>query len=308
MQFNPVFNEILILFLIIFVGYLLRKNNQISRELDKGLSNLLFKLTLPALIIISMNVTITTELIYNTKLIIITTISVYIFLLIIGNITTGLNIIPNNEKNIFVFMIIFGNVGYMGYPVLGAIYPDYGIYYALFNNITFNVLLWTYGVYLFTVNKGQKYKIQWKYLLNNGVIAMFIGFVLLLTDLQLPTIIIGALEQIGNMTFPLSMLIIGSSLAGINFKNFTGDFVLILLTIVKLLLIPIAVFLILNMFDLPSTVINITVILSAMPCAANSVVFAEKFERNQNFAARGVFITTFLSLFTIPLFLYLLGL
>jgi hypothetical protein len=109
------------------------------------------------------------------------------------------------------------------------------------------------------------------------------------------------------MTFPLSMLIIGSSLAVVSFKKIFADKYLYLLTGLKLILIPLTFFLILKPFILPDMINNINLILFAMPVAANTVVFAERFEADYKFASEAVFITTLLSLLTIPLFVSLLN-
>lgn len=307
MNFNLVYNEILVLFLIILVGFILRKNNQISEDLNKGLSNLLINVTLPALIITSMHIEIDSNVIANMKIISLITIGIYIFTTFLGNILTRVLPIPVDKKNIFIFMIIFGNVGYMGYPVLGVLYPEYGIFYGLFNNIAFNIMLWTYGIYLFTSTQGEKYKIKWKLLLNHGIIAIIIGFFLLLTGIRLPGPVIGALDHLGEMTFPLSMLIIGSSLAAIRIRNIITNKLVFFLTFIKILFVPGTVLLMLSFFEIPAIVANVSILLTAMPCAANSVVFAEKFDRDHQFAAQGVFVSTMLAAATIPLFLYLLS-
>ena len=307
MDFSLVFNEIIVLFIIILLGYILKKKEMINAEISKGLSDLLVEITMPALIISSMHVQINPDIVVNMQLISILTAAVYIFAIFFSYAVTWLTPIPDNKKNVFIFMIVFGNVGFMGYPVLGVIYPEYGIFYGLFNNIAFNLLVWTFGVYLFTSTRGEKYEINWKYLLNNGILSVLIGFVLLFSGWQLPAPVLGALDMVGEMTYPLSMLIIGSSLAGVHFIKIFTDKYILLLTILKLLFIPGLLYFSLLFIDLPPIVSNVTIILTAMPCAANSVVFAEKFDRDHQFASRGVFMTTLLSLATLPIFLLLLG-
>lgn len=306
MDFAPVFKEILVLFIIIFVGFVLKKKGLIDNRLNSGLSELLINLTLPALIISSMYVEIDSEIIVNIQIITLITIGVYLLTIVLSNLLVKVLPLPEDKKNIFIFMIVFGNVGYMGYPVLGVIYPEYGIFYGLFNNITFNVLLWTYGMYLFQSDR-KNYSVNPKNLINSGVVAILIGFFLLLTGIRIPGPILGAIDQLGDMTFPLSMLIIGSSLAGIKIKNIITSKPIFMLTTVKLLFVPLIILLLLRPFNIPDIVAHVTILLTAMPCAANSVVFAKKFNKDNQFAAQGVFVTTLLSMATIPLFLILLG-
>ncbi|MFW5976773.1 MAG: AEC family transporter [Bacillota bacterium] len=305
MNFNLVINQILVLFIIIFIGYILRKKNHIDEKLNKGLSRLLVEITMPALIISSMNIQIDSGLITNIQLISFITIILYVFLIIFGNLIFKNLSLPESKKKVFIFAIVFGNVGFMGYPVLESIYPELGIFYGVFNNIAFNILLWTYGVYIYTSsskNEGMK----WKRLINNGTIAIAFGFLILFSGINLPVPISGAIDYLGDMTFPLSMLIIGSSLANIEFKNIFTDRYLILFSSIKLLFIPFLFLLGLKQFNLPEVVKNVNIILLAMPSAANTVVFAERYDGDHNFASEVVFITTLLSIFTIPFFVSLI--
>lgn len=302
MNYTLIINQILTLFIIILVGYILKKKDYIDKKIEKGLSKLLINVVLPALIISSMIIEINDNLINNVKLISIISVTAYLFLIIFSSLIVKLFNIEKDKKIVFRFMLIFSNVGYMGYPVIDAIYPEYGIFYAVFNNIAFNFILWTYGVYMFTAdNKGLN--IKWKNILNNGLIASFIGLIFMFTSYKPPVAIRGALESLGNMTFPLSMLIIGASLAKVKFTTIFRDKYLFILALLRLISIPIITFFILKPFSLPEIINNIAIILVAMPSAANTVILAEEFDGNSTFASEGVFFTTLFSLFTIPLIL-----
>jgi len=142
-------------------------------------------------------------------------------------------------------------------------------------------------------------------MLNNGVIAIIIGFILLFTGYKPPLFITSSLEMLGDITFPISMLVIGSSLVSVDIKKIFMDKNLISATFIKLILYPLLTLLILSFFELNTVIYQISVILVAVPSGAQVVLFAEKFDGDYKFAAEGVFMTTLFSLFTIPLFLYL---
>lgn len=266
------------------------------------------EVTLPALIISSMIIEINPRLVNNLQISFWVWGGLYLF--IIGMISLLSHYLPfsQNQKSVFKFATIFGNVGYMGYPVIDAIYPEYGMLYAIIGNIFFNVLAWTYGIYLFTKKEDGDNKIQFEKLLNNGLIAIIIGFGFLLTGYQLPNPLTGALDRLGNMTFPLSMIVIGSSLTNIDFKTILYNKYLYLISGLKLIIIPLIIFLLLQPFTIPTKINNIVVILFAMPSAATTVVFAEKFGADYTLASEGVFVTTLFSLVTIPFFIYLITL
>ncbi|ADL12362.1 AEC family transporter [Acetohalobium arabaticum] len=308
MQFSIIINQILVLFIIIFIGYIIRKKEIINQEVSDGLTDLLMEVTLPALIISSMIIEINPRLVNNLQISFWVWGGLYLF--IIGMISLLSHYLPfsQNQKSVFKFATIFGNVGYMGYPVIDAIYPEYGMLYAIIGNIFFNVLAWTYGIYLFTKKEDGDNKIQFEKLLNNGLIAIIIGFGFLLTGYQLPNPLTGALDRLGNMTFPLSMIVIGSSLTNIDFKTILYNKYLYLISGLKLIIIPLIIFLLLQPFTIPTKINNIVVILFAMPSAATTVVFAEKFGADYTLASEGVFVTTLFSLVTIPFFIYLITL
>ncbi|SJZ36879.1 AEC family transporter [Selenihalanaerobacter shriftii] len=308
MQFTIIINQILILFLMILVGYIVRKKGIINQEINEGLSNLLLEVNLPALIISSMTITINPTLITNIKTISFISIIIYLILIIVVTFLMKFLSISKRQKPVLNYFLIFGNVGYMGYPVIDTIYPEHGLFYAVIANLFFNLLMFTYGIYIFTKDNKNNEGISLKNLLNNGLIATVIGFILLFTGWQIPTFINGGLESLGNMTFPLSMLIIGSSLTNINFKTILSNTSLYLLSGLKLLVIPFIILLILKPFNIPKVINDITIILFAMPASASGVIFAEKFDSDYEFASEGVFFTTLLSLFTIPIFVYLITL
>lgn len=304
MDISVIINQILVLFIIIFIGYIITKNGIITKNISKGLAYLLLEVSLPSLIIIAItSVKVTDKVLSNMTLMTIISFFSYLMVIIFTLIISKIIPLPANKKIVFQFLIIFGNVGYMGYPVIEAIYPGQGIFYGVINNIFFNTLVWTYGIYLFISGKDDKIKL--KNLLNNGIIAVIIGFILLLTNIQLGPIK-GALQTLGSMTFPLSMIIIGSSLNRVKFTSVIKDKHLYLITMLKLLILPLIGFFILRLFNLPLLISNISIMLLAMPSGAIGVIFAERYDGNYHFASEGVFITTLLSLFTIPFFAWLI--
>jgi len=280
--------------------------NFINEKLSKGLSRILVDVALPALIISSMMVEINKELINYVKIFTIITAVIYLTMIVLSEIISKLIKMPLAKNTVFKFILVFGNVGYMGIPIITTLFPENGIILNSIKIIFFNVLVWTYGVYLFNRKEGEDYDFEYKNLLNNGVIAITIGFILLFTGLRLPSFISGSLEMLGNITFPISMLVIGSSLVNANFKKLFLDKKLILLALLRLLIYPLLALFILSLFNIEPIIYRTSVLLVAMPSAAQVVLFAEKYDGDNSYASEGVFITTLFSVITIPLFIYLL--
>lgn len=305
MAYGVVISKIFSLFSLIFLGFILRKKDFINEKINKGLSNILVDIALPALIITSMMVEINNKLLNHVIFFTIVTIIIYLVILVISEIITRFFNLSLAEDTIFKFLLIFSNVGYMGIPIIKTVFPENGIIFNSINLIFFNVLVWTYGVYLFNRN-NKDYNFKYRNIFNNGVIAIIIGFTLLFTGYRLPIFITGSLEMLGNITFPISMLIIGSSLVEVNFKTLFLNKRLILVTLLRLIVYPLLTLAILSFFNLDPIITQISVILVAMPAAAQAVLFAGKFDGDYKLASGGIFLTTLFSIITIPLFIYLL--
>ncbi|MGI6189627.1 MAG: AEC family transporter, partial [Caldicoprobacteraceae bacterium] len=110
-----------------------------------------------------------------------------------------------------------------------------------------------------------------------------------------------AASMVGSMTSPLSMLIVGALLANLPFKEMFRGFPVYLGSFVRLIAMPLLFYLILKPFSIPADILNISVILTAMPAAVNTVIFAEKYGGDSELASRIVGISTVLSVMTIPL-------
>lgn len=307
MAYGVVISKIFSLFLLIFLGFILRKKGYINEKINKGLSNILVDIALPALIITSMMVEINSKLINHVKYFTIVTVVIYSILIAVSVIITKFLNLSLAEDTIFKFLLIFSNVGYMGIPIIDTIFPENGIIFNSINLIFFNVIVWTYGIYLFN-RDSKNYKFKYRNIFNNGVIAIIIGFILLFTGYRLPLFIASSFEMLGDITFPISMLIIGSSLVEVNFKTLFLDKRLIFVSSLRLIVYPLLTLLILSLFNLEPIITQISVLLVAMPSAAQAVLFAEKFDGDHKLASGGIFITTLFSIITIPLFIYLLTL
>ena len=307
MPFQIILEQILALFLILFFGYFLRAKEVITRKRQKFLFDLLIDYILPFLIISAMTVDINPELIENTKILFICWFFVYLLLIISANIFKRFIKADDNKRRTFEFLIIFSNVGYMGLPIIGAVYSETGLFYGSLGMIPFNIVIWTYGIYLLSAGK-KEISDRLQNIINNGVIALGIGFFLFVTGINLPGPISEAVEMIGDMTFPLSMLIIGSSLYGIDIKKVILKPKLVFLSLLRLLIIPVFLLLALSFLSIPEILVGVIVIQAAMPIAANSVIFAARYQGDYQMASEAVFITTLFGIISIPVIIWLINL
>jgi hypothetical protein len=216
------------------------------------------------------------------------------------------------QKKVWEFALIFGNCAFLGYPVLEAVFANPGgenpgIFYGAFYTLIFNVFIWTYGVALLQRGRpDSRESNNWrKIFLNIGVIACVIGFLFFLLKINLPPIIGDAVTMVGNMTFPLSMLIIGSLVATFDFKQIFKNGKLYYYTFMKLLAWPLLVTAICSFLPFDSHLLLLCVVMASVPAASNCAIFAELYDGDSILSAQCVGLTTLLSMGTIPLNLWI---
>ena len=304
MNFQVVITQIISLFLLIAVGYFLRRSKHLDKKETGAISKLLLDLIIPAMLISSLQIDITAQMLDNFTNLFLYWIAFYLILILLASIISKSFPISKDKKIVLKFFLIFGNVGYMGLPVIDVIFPENGIFFGSIGVVVFNIFLWTYGANLFLRGNESK-KINLRDIFNNGVIAIIIGLFLMLTGLKLPNLIMNAVNMLAEATFPLSMLVIGSGLAQIKIWSIFKDLNIIAYSTLKLLIIPAAALIILNYFNISDPIRTILILQIAMPAAANGVIFAERYEGNYIFAAECLFLSTLMAGFSIPLISYL---
>ncbi|SHH19852.1 AEC family transporter [Tepidibacter thalassicus] len=308
MDFISTFNQIFMLFTLILLGYIANKKGVVTKSLNKELSNVILYITLPALIIKSMQYDFSKDMMLKSVKIILISIFIYSSTILFSRIIAAILKIEGKTKDIVQFLIIFPNVGFMGYPVISSIYGDSGVFYTALFNMPFNILIWTVGVVIMSrhYKKDNSISIK-KILFNPGVFAIIVGYTLFLLSIKLPKPIYDILDILGSSTTPMSMIVVGSILAQSRIQEAFKDKYLIMVSFVRLLIIPLIVYFVLKkILFLDGLILGIPFIICAMPSAANAAIFATRFENNHVLASQGVFITTLFSVITIPILVAML--
>ncbi len=294
-----VVNQVLVLFLIMFIGIIAKKKNIIDEKINKGLTNFLLNITLPLLIINSFNIEYSQELLGNMMKVFGYTLLLYIFFSIIGGIFY-FKFSPN-KRAVLKFSTVFSNCGFMGFPLVLSLYGNIGVLYVSIFNIVFNLFIWTYGLILYTNEKDFK---QAKKLLKNpALIAVLIGLILLVLPVKLPSVLYMTFKIVGDITTPLSMIIIGVMVADVKIKETLKDFSLYYISLIRLIVVPLITYFILNLFNVDILIRNIIIILQAMPAATLGAIFAESTNNEPQYTSKVVFVTTLFSVITIPVVL-----
>jgi predicted permease len=193
----------------------------------------------------------------------------------------------------------------MGFPVVESVFGKIGVMYASIFVVVFQIFIWTYGVLIFsgTSSKGQLKKA----LLNPGNVSVLIGILIWVLPFDLPQAVTGSISIMSTLTTPLSMMVVGATLADVPLAGLFKGWALWIGTTARLVVIPLAVFGFMRLVGAHSLPAQIAAFLTAMPAAAQSVIFAERYGADVHLASRMVFVTTVLSALTIPAFALLVG-
>src|SRR5690625_4829762 len=194
-------------------------------------------------------------------------------------------ILPAKQKSVYESLIIFGNQGFIGLAVSYILMAEQGIIYVSLFNICYLILIWTYGIYLFT-KKQQVMK--WTGLFFNPVIlSTLICLFLLFLAFSSPQLLLVTFECIGMITILLSMLLIGRLVADMkwsDFQHYTNNIYIWTATELRLIILPLLLLLFL-FIDVPYSLLMIAVLTSAMPSATTISVYAQKFGADSAFAS-----------------------
>lgn len=299
-----VFNKIIALFLIILIGVYGTKKHIINDDVNKGLRRILLEITLPLLVINSFSFSFDEGMGRN----IITAFIYSILFMILGGIISYILLKPlkGEKKKILHFANFFSNCGFIGFPIINSIFGAEGVVYTSIFNMVFTIFLWTYGVMIFS-DKLSKENIK-KVLLNPSIIAVYIGIPIMIFNIKLPASILDTTKIVGDMTAPISMIIVGSILSKVKIKSVFKEASVYYGALIKLIVIPLAIYMIKLIIKDNSSVIDTIIVIQAMPAAAMTSIFAADFDKEKEYGAIVVFVTTLLSIITIPVIVKVIGL
>lgn len=297
-NFLTVAAQVLSLFIMITVGFILGKTKLLREEATPSISNLILYVATPAAILQAfLNEERTIDKTVNLALVAVFAVVTHL----IGILIASLLIKTKNADTTKVlrFGVVFSNCGYMSFPLQKALLGDIGVFYGAMYVAVFNLVMWSYGIALMGRDKKLSLK---KVIFNPAVIAVIISVVLYLLQLKLPSVLSGAVSALSTLNTPLPMIIIGYYLSTSNLLGAITDKRVYLTAFLRLIGIPaimLALLLLLGVHGAP--LIACTVAASA-PIAAAGTMFSIKFGRDTMCSVNGVTLTTLLSIVTMPLF------
>lgn len=297
--------QMIVLFLMMAVGYLCYKRQILTEEVSKKASAIVVNVANPCMIVSS---ALTDQQMQRKELLqtLAIVVLMYAFLLIVAQLLPGILHIQKGSRGAYAAMTVFANIGFMGFPVLAAMYGNGALLYGAVFQIPFNILIYTYGVAVLArkpdaCGKAELDRIEMlKKIFNIGVIACIAAMLIYFLRIPIPSFLQAFITNLGNLTAPLSMMIIGASLAQIPLKELFLDKKLLLFSLVKLLLLPAVWMLMVNRLAEQEILRGVCLVMMATPAGSMTAMLAQQYDGDYETASRGVALTTVLSVVTMP--------
>ena len=292
----------LTLFAIVVVGYAAGKLGYMGGTFDKRLSKLVIDITCPALILSSAMTGVLPDREFILPLLGISVIT-YVVLTGVALLVPRFLTHRKADEGAVGFAIMFGNVGFMGYPVVASIFGHEAVFYAAVLNVVNTFAVFTIGTMLITgKSEMEGSRFQKKVLYSTPMLAAYLTMLIVALKIDnIPGYISQPLTMIGNITVPAALLIIGSSMSNLPIKAMLGNPTVYATTLMRLAIVPIAIFYLTSLMGFSPFVVGINTVVIAMPVATYGTILCLRHGKDTTFITEVTFITTLLSMVTIPL-------
>lgn len=289
------------LFAIVIVGYVAGRLGYMGGEFDKRLSSLVINFTCPALILAS---AMTGDLPDRRLILPLLGISALTYVLLTGVAFLLPRFLTKqkDDEGIVGFALMFGNVGFMGYPVVASIFGQQAVFYAAVLNVVNTFAVFTIGTILILGNLGDGRHFQKKVLYSTPMLSAYLAMLIVALGIDnIPGVISQPLTMIGNITVPAALLIIGSSMSQLSVRTMLGNPTVYATTLFRLVLIPVGFYYLFSALGFDPYVVDINTMVIAMPVATYGTILCLKYNRSTTLITEVTLITTLLSMLTIPL-------
>ena len=294
------------LFVIVVVGYAAGKLGYMGGDFDRKLSSLVINWTCPALILSS---SMTGDLPDRQYILPLLGISVLTYVVLTA-LAWGFSRLLTKRiehRGILSFAMVFGNVGFMGYPVVASIFGHQAVFYAAVLNVVNTFAVFTIGTMMITGGEGSgRERFNKKVLYSTPMLSAYLSMLIVALGIDnIPGYVSQHLTMIGNITVPAALLIIGSSMSQLPLRALLGTPVVYATTLLRLAVLPLGVHFLCRALGFDPFVTNINTVVIAMPVATYGTILCLKYGRDTTLIAELTFITTLLSMLTIPLLVIL---
>ncbi len=308
------------LFLILCLGFALARIELLDQHTKQKLTKILLNVTTPLMMIdafydrMLMLGEQDSDLGVSVGMLFVYSFAFYLILIVLSLILVAALHPPKDDKRLYIFMTIFGNVGFMGFPIVKSVYGTEGLFYAAIVNSVFNIFVYTFGVVLMggagesgSGSLAERIRqIPWKkLLLTPAVIGTAVGILIFVCRIPLPGIIADTCGTLGDLTSPLAMLVVGANLSGMKIKDVLTNTRMNIYVLLRQIAMPLVFWLIISRFVTHPVLAPTLLLMSCMPVANTTALFATEYNGNEKLASQGIFMTTLFSLLSFPLIIWI---
>lgn len=289
--------QTIIMFALMLLGLLLSRRGMITEQGSRDLSNVLLYAVIPCVILRSYMSEFSTEKLRAMGLSALIAVIAFAASIAVAYLTCG------TRHRIENFAVAFGNAGFIGIPLVTAVFGPEAAFYVVSFSTFANLLQWTYGIVIIS---GKKETMNLRMVFVNPVfISMVIGIALFVLQPTLPTVVTGTIGYIADGNTVLAMIILGYYLSKVQLRGLFADVRLYLFSALRLLVVPAVTILVFLPFPFARGEITlITLIAAATPIASSTAIFAQKFDQDYRRAVSYVCLSTILSVATLPLVMF----
>lgn len=301
--------QMLMMFSLIAVGFILRKKNILPENSDKTMAKLETFIFVPALSLFTQMTKCTVQSFKENYVLIFYGLVIVLCAIAVSYPLSRLFVKRGEEtsyqRNIYKYALTFGNYGYVGnFIILGVWGADFFYKYSLFVFLV-GILCSGWGMYiLIPKDKGasllQNLK---KGLIQPPLIALVVGMAIGLLNLRpyIPDFVISALDNAGKCQGPVAMVLAGVVIGGYNFKKLLTNVKVYIATLLRLIVLPACIMLVLKVFGTSDEIMTLALIAFAAPLGLNTIVYPAAFGGETETGASMAMISSTLSVITIPL-------
>lgn len=302
--FSIVLEQLMIFIVYMLIGIIAVKTNVLNREKLNMLSSLVTKILLPLLIFTNTINGTTREQFLSSAIIIPIAICLYVFLYLLAFLLARIAGLKGDRQKVYRACTMFGNCGFMGIPIISALFQEQGGLYIAIYTVVDQLILWTVGCDMIAPETGsEKASVteRMKKMINPATVGVLLGVFFVLTGLKLPSVISSALTKTGAAASPLAMIYLGGVFYYIDIRSYLKKKEIYLMIIVKMILAPVLVYALLDHISFIDAEIAVTIsILCGLPCMSSVAMIAESMHSDSEYCAGMIFVTTILCIVTLP--------
>lgn len=307
-----ILEQIGILAILSIIGFIAFRLKMLTKDINTALVRLIMRITLPLLMFTTFAKSeINVNMLQNGFLIFFMGMFTVILLYFVSSFTSKLLKLDRENVALHRANSMFGNVVFLGFPLLDSLFPGgEGLLYAGIFQIGHDTLMWTWGIFILGKGANKKSKENWKHLINPVTISFALGLGVMALGVRIPSVIDRPLTGLGHTTIFLSMVYVGAILAQVNVLKVLKNYRAWVVSFNRLLLIPFVLILVLKLLEsfalisLSPAVFGVIVLQAGMPCMIIISVIARDLGLNDRQAVENIFISTVLSMGTLPLLYY----